>query len=462
MSKNDPKLNEKSGLSRRHFLAAGGAVALGAAASPTLARMHPDHGEEKKAPKVASYRTLGRTGFKVSDLSMGCGSISDPNVVRYAYDHGINLFDTAEIYGNGDSETKIGEAMQHMDRSKIFIVTKLGLDDNPDEQNLIERFNKCLERMKTPYADALMSHGIADVNLVTYEPFLSACEKLKAEGKLKYTGISSHGPRGDEPDAMDTVLNKAAEDGRFDIMLLSYGFVNKDEGERVLKACKAKNVGTTIMKSATGILEVPVLDLENPSEQIQGWYEYLEGQGDTREEATEKIKAHIEQLKPELEKSLALSKPFMEKHSIKTQDELDFKSLQWVLRNHDAHTIVPSMPTFDMLDKYLPLSGTELSSNGMRFLDEYARAYGAFNCSFGCTDCSGACPENVPVSTILRYAYYYSKQGRQKHAMRKYNHLGGTNASVCLGCKAPCVGACPHGVQAQARLFEAHGLLSLA
>ena len=119
------------------------------------------------------------------------------------------------------------------------------------------------------------------------------------------------------------------------------------------------------------------------------------------------------------------------------------------------------MATFDMLDKFLPLSGTKLSSSGMRFLDEYAHAFKAQNCIFGCTDCLGACPEKVPVSTILRYAYYYRKQGREKHAMRKYAKLGSSNASVCLDCHAPCVGACPHGVQAQARLFDAHGLLSL-
>ena len=95
-------------------------------------------------------------------------------------------------------------------------------------------------------------------------------------------------------------------------------------------------------------------------------------------------------------------------------------------------------------------------------ISNYYIAFCSFqNCIFGCTDCLGACPEKVPVSTILRYAYYYRKQGREKHAMRKYAKLGSSNASVCLDCHAPCVGACPHGVQAQARLFDAHGLLSL-
>lgn len=341
--------------SRRRFLAAGGALMLGAAMGPVWSRALADD-----SMMIKRHRILGRTGFKVGDISMGCGSIAESNVVRYAYDHGVNLFDTAEVYGNGDSETKIGQAMAHMQRDKIFIVTKLGIDDAPDQQNLVERFHKCLERLQTDYVDALYCHGIADLKLVEYGPFLAACDQLKAEGKLKHAGISSHGPRGDEPDAMDTVLIKAAEVGHYDVMLLSYGFVNAAEGERVLKVCKEKNIGTTIMKSATGMFEVPVFDPENPSETVQGWYEYLSGQGVEGEAADERIRAYLERERPNMEKAVAASRPFIAKHGIKTQDELDLKSFQWVLRNPDAHTICPSMPTFDDLDRILPLSGTQL------------------------------------------------------------------------------------------------------
>ncbi len=356
MAKYDLNYFQSGGISRRGFLVAGGAAALGLAAGPAWARMLA----EEAGPRIQRYRTLGRTGFEVSDISMGCGSIAESNLVRYAYDHGINLFDTAESYGNGDSETKIGEAMKHMEREKIFIVTKLDIEEDPDQQNLVERFHKSLERLQSPYADALYAHGIADLKLVEYEPFLKACEQLKQEGKLKHAGISSHGPRGDEPDAMDEVLIKAAESGHFDVMLLSYGFLNAEEGERVLKVCKEKNIGTTIMKSATGLMEVPVFDPENPSEQIQEWFDYLEGQGSTREEATERIKSYIERESANFADSFARSQPFIEKHGIKTQDELELKSFQWVLGNPDAHTICPSMPNFDAVDRLLPLSGTQL------------------------------------------------------------------------------------------------------
>ena len=362
MAKVDLHMKTPGGITRRRLLAAGSAAALGIAAGPVLGRMLADEvaAGTGDTPLISRYRILGRTGFKVGDISMGCGSIAESNVVRYAYDHGINLFDTAESYGNGDSESKIGEAMKHMQRDKIFIVTKVDIAENPDQQNLVERFNGCLERLQTSYADALYAHGIADLELVEYEPFLKACAQLKSEGKLKHAGISSHGPRGDEPDAMDTVLLKAAEVGHYDVMLLSYGFLNAEEGERVLKACKEKKIGTTIMKSSTGLMEIPVLDLDNPSDKIQEWFEYLEGQGNTHEQSIERIKNHLEREGPRLKDSFEKSKPFIKKYGIKTQEELDLKSFQWVLRNPDAHTICPSMPTFDALDRVLPLTGTQL------------------------------------------------------------------------------------------------------
>ena len=356
MAKYDLHKLMPGGVTRRDFLVAGGAAALGLATGPAWARMPAAELETR----IKRYRTLGRTGFEVSDISMGCGSIAESDVVRYAYDHGVNLFDTAESYGNGDSEKKIGEAMKHMEREKIFIVTKLDIEKDPDQQNLVERFNKSLERLQSPYADALYAHGIADVELVEYEPFLKACAQLKQEGKLKHAGISSHGPRGDEPDAMDKVLIKAAESGHYDVMLLSYGFLNAEEGERILKVCKEKNIGTTIMKSATGLMEMPVFDPENPSEQAQEWLESLEGRGMTREKAIERIKSYLERENANLQDSVARSKPFIEKYGIKTQDELDLKSFQWVLGNPDAHTICPSMRNFDALDRILPLSGTQL------------------------------------------------------------------------------------------------------
>ena len=75
-------------VSRRQFLIAGGAAAA-ASGLPGVAVAD----DEKEKPKIKRHRTLGRTGFEVSDISIG-GSGKEANVYRYAYDHGINYFDT--------------------------------------------------------------------------------------------------------------------------------------------------------------------------------------------------------------------------------------------------------------------------------------------------------------------------------------------------------------------------------
>ena len=142
-------------ISRRNFFKSGSAVIVGssipfaAGANKLIAQ---DETENKDT--IKKYRTLGRTGFKASDISMG-GTSKEPNVVRYAYDKGVNYIDTAESYGNGKSETNIGEAMQFMDRKKIFITTKLGIKKEDTKETILDRFSKCQERMKTEYIDAL-------------------------------------------------------------------------------------------------------------------------------------------------------------------------------------------------------------------------------------------------------------------------------------------------------------------
>lgn len=165
-------------LSRRRFLMAGGALVTGGALTlggVTCAKQDDgaatgdqaaveSQGETGGEAHVKRFRRLGRTDFQVSDVSMGCGSIQEANVVRYAYDHGINYFDVAESYGNGESETRIGEAMEFLDRKKIFITTKLAIEGEETEEQITERFGQCLDRLKTDYADALcMQIGRAHV-----------------------------------------------------------------------------------------------------------------------------------------------------------------------------------------------------------------------------------------------------------------------------------------------------------
>ncbi len=469
----DEQARHQQNVTRRSFLTTGGAViaggtltlsGCGTTKAPDVqseaveAAVTEAAAEAGAGVKVARHRTLGRTGFEVSDISLGAAPVSEANVYRYAYDHGINYFDTAESYGNGQSETALGEAMQFMDRKKIFITTKLGIAEEDTVDTLCDRFGKCLERMQTDHADVLMMHGIADLRHLEYQSYYDAVARLKADGKLRFAGISSHGPRGDEPDSMDKVLCAAAEDNRFDVMLLSYNFMNREEAERVLAACKEKNIGTTAMKMTPATLDIVEWDPDNPAEMYADYIERSKERGQTEEESIQRILDYVGRQ----QEALAEVQPFLDTHGIKTQEQLTATSLQWVLKNPDMHTLCVSMPTFEDIDRCLPLSGTELSLNGHRFLDAYAQAHNRLYCRHGCTACAGACPENVPVSTIMRYSYYFKRQGREKFALGKYRKLDGRDGSVCMDCTASCQGACPHGIDIQANLVSAHSLLYFA
>lgn len=450
------KRNSANDLSRRNFLKIGGAaLAAGAIVPSGKAEMALTEGTEAG---ISRYRTLGRTGFQVSDISLGCAPVSDANVIRYAFDHGLNYFDTAEGYGGGASERAIGEAMPHLDRDKIFITTKLVVEDDDTEEILRDRFAACLERLKTDHVDALFNHDVQSLTHVKHEGYHAALASLKAEGRVKHGGISSHGPRGRGQDGLGDVLVNAAEDNRYDLMLLTYNFLNESEADRVLVACKARKIGTTAMKTVPGYVNVEPWNEEAP---FQPYLDYIERAGQngvSREQAIENIKNWIESQMSVSEQM----KPFVEKHGIESDERMHEASVQWVLKNPDMHTVCVSMPDFDTLGRFIPLSGTQLSSAGAGMLEDFRLAVGDRYCRHGCSDCNSVCPADVPVSTIMRYSYYFTMQGREKYAMGKYARLGDRNVLQCMNCSAPCLAACPHGVQVQANLLAADANLRLA
>ncbi len=449
----------KSSFSRRDFLKAGSA-AIATSALPLAAGCagtKPLVAQVPKDSKIRNLRTLGRTGFKTSDVSFG-GVPQTANVIRYCYDKGINYFDTAESYGNGESESRIGEAMQHMDRQKIFVTTKVHFPPETTQEQLVDRFNKCLERMQTDYADALYIHNANTVAGIAHEGFHAAVAQLKAEGKLKHAGISAHGPMGGDGEPMDDILVAAAEDGRFDLMLLVHNHMTREPGERVLAACKARNIGTSLMKTSPGGVAVQPLDPAKLDDDYQEWYDAMIEHGMSHEAAIERMKMWNDQQLEEAEKV----KPFVEKHAITSDLQLRQLAMQWALSSPDVHTVCISLTDFDRVDNFVSRSGMQLTQADSRVLRDYRQTYNESYCRHGCSSCLAACPQRVPVSTIMRYATYFTLQGKQKLAMHKYARTQQPGGSPCLTCDAPCSGACPHGVNIQAKMIGAHRLLTLA
>ncbi|MGD2121635.1 MAG: aldo/keto reductase [Gemmatimonadota bacterium] len=420
----DPRPNaDQDKLSRRSFVKASGVTLAGGLAAAATGSPTRLGGESvRQDPRIQSYKTLGRTGWRVSDIAFGTGPLRDPTLVRAAFDRGINYFDTAESYGNGAAERAIGDALPHIGREKVFIASKAVLRGGETESEVVDRVRRSLDRLKTDYVDSYSMHHTPTVEFLNHPGYHAAIERLKAEGRVRFAGVSYHGPSRTGQGNMAEVLSAAASDGRFDMMLLVYNFMNSEQGDQILAACKANNVGTTIMKSAPGVLHHDAWDPENMTDE---------------------------------------QRSFAERYGLRTEDQLRFGSIQWVLQNPDAHTVCVSLNDFDNIDRVVALSGTTLSESDEESLHRLASSADSRYCRHGCVECAGACPQAVPVSRIMRYAYYFEVQGREKHAMSRYAQLGGPKGEACADCSAPCDTACPYGFSIRAQLSKAHPMLTL-
>jgi aryl-alcohol dehydrogenase-like predicted oxidoreductase len=460
-----------AGITRRGFVKTGGAALAGGAALGGMAipAGAADRGGEAGGPslfpfrprqesKIQAYRTLGRTGFQVSDVGMGTGPLRESAVVRYAYDKGINYFDTAESYENGSAERAIGEALQHMDRSKVFIATKAGFRATDDVEAVLRKARQSLERLQTDYVDAYSMHGCSTIEALSHPGYHAAMAQLKAEGRVRFTGVSYHGQAQTDQTGMADQLVAAAEDGRFDMMLLVYNFLTHGDGDRVLAACKANNVGTTAMKTSPGSLAFQPVDPGNLSEEQERYIERFTARGTSREDAMARLRDQADRQKDLYDRT----RPFADRYGIQTDAQLRLGSIHWVLQNPDMHTACVAFTDFDLVEKVVALSGTKLTLAEEQMLYQIGLSLDNQYCRHGCFECVESCPHEVPVSTIMRYAYYYQGQGREKYAMSKYAALQDQGVSPCLDCDGLCAGACRHGLDIQTNMLHVHDLLTLA
>lgn len=440
--------SNQKGLSRRHFIGSSIAALAGAGLQAPAKLMGASPSQEGNKVKIQEFRTLGRTGFKVADIGFGTGELADSALLEAILDSGVNYLDCAESYGRGRAERIIGTVLKKRagDRKKIFVTTKLGLRKNDTKQTIIDRAHKCLERLQTEYIDCLMTHAPATVERLKNEAFFAAIQVLKSQGKVRFCGVSNHGPQWNEvPETMEEVLLAAADDGRFDAMLLVYNFLQKDQGEKVLKACKEKNVGATLMKTN------PVLNYFEMKENA----EKLQAEGKDVPEYLQKMLSRLQQRSEAAE-------VFKTKYNLTSYDAIRDAAIKFVLSNPNVSCACPTIKNFDDLEFYVGLSGKRFSSVEKRALAAYKMLMGEFYCRHACGECESSCPAGIPVNTIMRYNHYFTAQRREKSAMQKYALLPATKADACASCSGYCENACPFGVPIQGLLIMAHNTLTLA
>lgn len=149
------------------------------------------------------YRKMGKWGVKLSVIGLGSYltigfKIDDKTsreTIRKAYTGGVNFFDTADAYNNGEAEKVLGKYLSEFERSSIFLLTKCWApiseeinDRGLSAKHIFESCHKSLKRLRTDYLDVLMCHRPdPDTPL---EETVRALEDLTRQGKILYWGVS--------------------------------------------------------------------------------------------------------------------------------------------------------------------------------------------------------------------------------------------------------------------------------
>jgi aryl-alcohol dehydrogenase-like predicted oxidoreductase len=226
-------------IGRRRFIKRISSTLLGMAVAQGFSPL-PSFGKPDKTPSL-EYRTLGRTGLKVTSVGMGVMNCSDPAVLLRAFDLGINFYDTADCYMWGRNEEMVGKVFQGK-RDKVFIQTKVHQNDEKKMRASVER---SLKRLKTDTIDVLIWHNLHSPQEVSDRKYAEFMATMKKEGKTRFTGFSAH-------NNMASLLIEASRGGHHDVALVSYNFTHSKKLREAVALAAKSGIGIVAMKTQAG------------------------------------------------------------------------------------------------------------------------------------------------------------------------------------------------------------------
>jgi aryl-alcohol dehydrogenase-like predicted oxidoreductase len=212
------------------------------------------------------YRTLGRTGLRVSEIGFGGAQVGIPNymetweprgereqetilaALNRGLDLGLNYVDTAPSYGEGTSEEILGKVVGKR-RDEIVLATKLS---DYDGESVMKSAEASLRRLQTDRIDVLQFHGGTyeeeALDLIFNRGGLEALQKLKEQGKIRYLGFTAELPSGG--------VSKLISTGAFDVMQIRYNFTYQDACDfinprGVMREAEAQKMGIVTMRPLT-------------------------------------------------------------------------------------------------------------------------------------------------------------------------------------------------------------------
>jgi len=296
-------------------------------------------------------RQLGRSGLAVSEIGLGTAQIGGSSLIggRYvgapkieridavrilekAFDMGINFFDSADKYGDGESERLLGEVF-HGRRGQVILATKCGITASGDRCFSRDYVRACVEKslknMKTDHIDVFQLTK-PSIGLIKSGDIYETLDELKKEGKIRFSGIST---------GSDEETLRLIDDNRVDALQIFYNLLHISPNELIIGKAFEAGIGLIIRSPlSSGLLTGKFnFDTKFSQEDDRGGFLYGKLLA-SRIDMINKIKEHF---------SLTVDYSIME------------LSLNYLLSNSKISTIIPGASKVDHLSGILKLCEIE-------------------------------------------------------------------------------------------------------
>jgi len=212
------------------------------------------------------YTTLGRTGLNVSVAGLGTGGFSKlglgtgksedhaVGIIRTALYVGVNLIDTAAVYG---TEDVVGKALRGVDRDSVVVCTKASKPAGDKQFNvgkILDSLDGSLKRLGVDYVDVFQLHAVppAAYQFVRDE-IAPALLREKAKGKFRFLGITETAPN----DPEQLMLNQAMRDTAWDTAMVAFHLMDQVARQQVFPLTLANGIGTLMMFAVRSIFARP-------------------------------------------------------------------------------------------------------------------------------------------------------------------------------------------------------------
>lgn len=204
-------------------------------------------------------RKLENLGIETSLLGFGCmrfpvtkdNKIEETEaekMIDLAYESGVNYFDTAYPYHDGDSEPFVGKALNKFDRESYYLATKLPIWLVEKEEDTVRLFEEQLKRLDKDYIDFYLLHALDKDRWDKAKSckVVETCEKLQKEGKIRYLGFSFH----DEYQIFEDIITSR----KWDFCQIQYNYMDTKEnpGRKGYDLAEKLNVPLVIMEPIRG------------------------------------------------------------------------------------------------------------------------------------------------------------------------------------------------------------------